>query len=933
MKAHLSDTVLITFSDLKGLFLRHRSTIKLSAIVSSLIALVLLLLSEPLYRAEATFKQAGKQSDISTNMREIFLQMLPVSSDSGILTIMQSNELLKDVVETMGLQVKCNPDFFLLRVFSRIWENISHELAWSLSDPDPFRFSNVSYLEEKPLKLFIKLQENNLFQLFNHEKKLIAESKLDQPVRSENFAFTLKHIPKNAKKDRFYKIAIEPWINTVVRLRKKFDVRPLKLDKTILQLSFVSRDRFFAADFVNQVMSSYQEYLMRENEELCHSQLSYLKKRQEELISEQDLALGQHVAYLMEDLGKNGYIGFAQELETLAEPKNLYTSKLFNIDVELDRLLVEKQPLMLSGEEKYKGQRFASPFTEIKKQQVNRLESYDLEQKRLSTFAPEPLLSEIKDVSMQIDEIKLLLQSVEKEEDQIDVKALSSKWISQCIASQPKEIVDASPSPLSKTQLVSYLRSAMLQFERKFEVLNEDLRLHSQEFNDFTGLSLDTAQKLMADYTQRRDNLQAEMKELIYLRDRLAKPDFELSSLGAVINDPVTNELIHKASAIAIQLKDNNNRTIREQERLLESLKTQKSFLSQYIFQTVDLKRLRTELLESKIGSLQERTIDLLQSEKQLLGQKLKDINNKMSDLPEKWRRESLLKLKKEMGALMLQAVAQLAETKSLAQSTFQVTSKPLDPAIPPVNPKSAKILFLSILAAILGGALCYFLLLCKALLKGLPATQDNLKLSGFPVAGSLSRYCNTNLSQMKEADLETLRHTAELLCSHLRKQEALTAVCIGGKYPDYSKGLAELLAMRGLKVLVVQYVFNQVVHPDQMPGLWQYLQGQTEALPVRHHSNYDFLPSGGTTRHSAELMCSPRFLSMLSQVKQKYDVILLFNSADAAKAEGLACLKIADIAIVTAGQEKKEELSAYCDWASKKATPCTTFVCSEEFS
>ena len=55
----------------------------------------------------------------------------------------------------------------------------------------------------------------------------------------------------------------------------------------------------------------------------------------------------------------------------------------------------------------------------------------------------------------------------------------------------------------------------------------------------------------------------------------------------------------------------------------------------------------------------------------------------------------------------------------------------------------------------------------------------------------------------MKETDLETLRHVAEFLCYHLKSSEALIAVCIGGKYPDYSKGLAEMLSMRGLKVLV----------------------------------------------------------------------------------------------------------------------------------
>ena len=171
----------------------------------------------------------------------------------------------------------------------------------------------------------------------------------------------------------------------------------------------------------------------------------------------------------------------------------------------------------------------------------------------------------------------------------------------------------------------------------------------------------------------------------------------------------------------------------------------------------------------------------------------------------------------------------------------------------------------------------------------------------------------------MKEPDLETLRHIAEFLSSHLKAGEALNTVCIGGKYPDYSKGLAEMLSMRGLRVLVVQYVFDQVVHSDQTPGLWQYINGEVETPPIRHRLSYDYLPSGGTTRHGAEFISNPKFLSLLSEVKHKYDVVLLFSSADAAKAEGLAHLKIADVAIITVQQEKKESFSPIANGLRKR--------------
>jgi hypothetical protein len=224
--------------------------------------------------------------------------------------------------------------------------------------------------------------------------------------------------------------------------------------------------------------------------------------------------------------------------------------------------------------------------------------------------------------------------------------------------------------------------------------------------------------------------------------------------------------------------------------------------------------------------------------------------------------------------------------------------------------------------------AFCFYaFILCKKMLKGFPVTEENLKISGFPISGSLSGYCSVALSQLPSKDLETLRRIAEFLVSHQKKSEALVASCIGGKYPNYTMSLAEILSMRGLKVLTVDCVFDQVVHADDMPGLWQYLNHPTMELPLRRHLMFDHLPSGGTSRHAAELIGSTKFSSFLARVKQKYDMILLFSSADATTAEGHAFLPIVDSIIVTVQQEKKDELLVYVDWAEKKGTKCATFV------
>ena len=46
------------------------------------------------------------------------------------------------------------------------------------------------------------------------------------------------------------------------------------------------------------------------------------------------------------------------------------------------------------------------------------------------------------------------------------------------------------------------------------------------------------------------------------------------------MNDPVSGETVMKASRLALELKDYNNRSLKEQERMRDELGVQKRFLA-----------------------------------------------------------------------------------------------------------------------------------------------------------------------------------------------------------------------------------------------------------------------------------------------------------------------------------------------------------------
>ncbi len=811
MKLSEKDYIVFTFTDMKHLFLRHRKKILTIAGCFGLLAFLFLLVQPIQYQVEATFRQANRQGDNLSTMKKVVQQLAPSGSESSMIAIMQCNEVIKDVVERLGLQVVCSSDSLLMKALRRVAQNIYLGLGGTLSDPDRFCFTDVSYSGEKPLPLFLKLKDREVFQLFDENNQLLGEKKLGEPLAFSTGQLTLTSAPKNVKIGSFYSLSVSPWMDVINHLRPRLKITPHKLDKNILQLVFLHRDRILGAAFLNRLMLSYQDYLKRENDEFCQQQLQYLKKRQEELAAYYDEALVDHAAYLKQNLVDNGFIGFEEEITTLSEPKTFYTTKLFEVDLELKRL-------------------------------------YD---------------------SMQMN---LLAHTDEKNEE-------------------PQKTSD-----------------------------------------EFLGLNLTTAQQLLVEYTRQRDSLQAQIRELFFLREQLPKPGFEVSSLGSLVDDGVIREQVNKASAIAMQIQDENNRSTREQERLTEALQTQKNFLSQHLLQTVDLKKIRLNLLAEKIAFLQQTTLSLLQIERDLLTNKLSELSGKMGDLPEKWRRESLLAIKKELGAATLEGVSQMIESKFLGRGVFQVDSKPLDLALAPLQPKPPNFFLKTAIATLFAGFCSYVFIFCMSLFKGLPVSKETLQLSGFPVGGRLSKYCNTQLSQIRETDLETLRHVADRLLTKSKIQGGLIAVCIGGQHPNYSSSLAELLAMRGVKTAVIHCIFDKVVHPEEMPGLWQYLQGEIGEPPLKKQSTYDLMTSGGTSRHGLETLFGSQFQNLLDDLKKRYGVVLLYSSFDPAKREGSSLLQMADVALVTVQQETKEDLEVYLEWTEQKANASATFLYAEEF-
>lgn len=811
-------------SQIKWLYRSLREKIKKFFILGCIaIFIYLILKNPPSYLAEATFKQSQNRSDDIIQLQSFLQNIVRQPADSDAITLMNSKKILRKVVEELGLQIVVNEKGFVSSIFANMFRNLAAELKIFVEDPESFEFSHVKSNQEKPFSFYLKFLSPECFEVFDEKQQPIAKGKLKESIQLSRLSFILEKTPKTVSYKKMYPAAVIPWNQSVLGLQKSLTLKPGKADKSLICLSYRSPCRHLSSEVLNSLMGQFQNYLKEEHEEIANAQLAYLEKRQHYLGEEFNKALENHAAYLAQNLGKNGFVGIAQEIEMLSVPKESYTSKLFDLDLELKRWhqLEEKRQDYVSHHEKKGG-------------------------------------------------------------------------IAEC-----------------QERLVS------LNFQET-QILSTQERPSGSTFEaQFLGIDLKRLQDLYGQYGHEKDKFQADVDQMNYIQEQMLSPHFELSSLSNLLSDPVSMEMITKASRLSLELHDESNRTPKEQERIKEALETQKRFISHHLAQSIQLFKIKLNLLEEKMAFLQKKAVQLIKNEKKLIYNKLNDLRAQMKDFPEKWLLENQLKLKKDLTASIIEGMTSLTESKIVHHHLFQVESKPLDLAIPPLLPNRPKLLFFSLMGGLVLGCMQFFYHLLKKIIHGFPLCGEWIKENNHHFSGE---FRVSALKESKKSDLETLRNISGFISNHQKKVVPL----LGGVDSSCAHALAELLAMQNIKTLIIETTFHL---SQETTGLLQYLKGETTTFSPLRKNHYDYFPSGGYYPYGLELLSRPLFSSLIDELKTLYDCILILSTAKPDSLEVDYLLRYADGVGIMLKEETISEIKPLIDWQKNKNVPCLTFI------
>jgi hypothetical protein len=902
-----------------------------------------------------------KTSNLPTSMLQM-LSNAPLigGSDSEAISLIKSRKLMNEVIKKLHLQAYLRAESDLESLSTTMKHNLHVLRAAFTSSPYPalkefccpLTIETLNYEGEIPLIFALQLQEEGSYEVSPYDSpgKVIERGRLGEPFQLGQVEMmlvpTTPHEPLIAQK--FY-LKIDSKTNVAEKLLKILKVDPSKEDKNLLKISFVHRNRHLACGVVNCIMESYQEFLKTHHDQVAQKQLNYLNSRRDQLTNHLVNLMKQHADFLSNDIYGAGFIDSNKEMDFLARSQDSYKQKLMTNELEIKRL--EHVKPNTAHYERYSitggdADIINTILTEIRtlKQQRDTLE---IEQQKKSLAYSSDLQ---RSLEQQLDELKEVqryqveLREIATQYQQGEFPHSNSKLLNDgrfLLKGWFERLKKAQGNEEEWKQTQESFHFYLVNLERSFNVyeriLQERLTHQQNPSGEYQGITLKVATDLYLEYSKQVIQMEATIRQNLFFIRQIEDPHFEITSLSSGLSDPVSLEMIRKANTLVLNLRDQNNQSVREQERIKEELGLQRTFLTMHLQQMVQLMELHKELIDEKIFALQNVSLELihqqislleknlqdyvqsrlhnLHEERQLIQLHLKRIHDEMATLPRKWTAEQLITQEVDTNQLIVEEIAKMVETKNISHNLEVIQSSPVDLSFPPVHPTTPSVLLWGVLGFLLGGCIGSGLVLGKSLSQGMTASAQNLKLRGYHVAGPLIPPLHlAETHHLQASNLDTLRRLQAYLdtpSSDITSTEARLVLLLEGEGPHYAPDLAHLFCQRGQKVLTIDLHVRDAA-AETAPGLLHYLQGKVAQPTIHQGENGDHITAGGESPFLIDRIRSPAFHQLMEQLKGKYDWILIASQVLPCSAEAEILAPLFPSIAVTLQQEKTDDLHVY---------------------
>lgn len=360
-----------------------------------------------------------------------------------------------------------------------------------------------------------------------------------------------------------------------------------------------------------------------------------------------------------------------------------------------------------------------------------------------------------------------------------------------------------------------------------------------------------------------------------------------------------------------------------------------------YLTQSVTLETQKAEL-EQKVAEASAKytaehpIMQQMNAQLSAINKKINELDGTLRRLPELQRQYLQLfrevEVKQQLYTGLLNSYQQLRIAKAGEIGNVRIVDTAVQP-IAPIAPKKLQILILSIF---LGGFLGTLLALLRNMLRS--GVKDSTQIENeldLPVYATVPRSPVQEsriklLKKKKNIPILAVKNSDDIAIESLRSMRtaihfALSSaknniIMVSGPAPEVGKSfistnLATILAQSQKRVLIIDadlrrgYLHKYFNQQAQL-GLADYLNGQTElsqVIKATEVSGLDVIARGKSPANPSELLSTTQFATMLNQLSEQYDHILIDTPPILAVTDGIIISQHAGVNLVIARYAKTQ--------------------------
>lgn len=360
-----------------------------------------------------------------------------------------------------------------------------------------------------------------------------------------------------------------------------------------------------------------------------------------------------------------------------------------------------------------------------------------------------------------------------------------------------------------------------------------------------------------------------------------------------------------------------------------------------YLTQSVTLETQKAEL-EQKVAEASAKytaehpIMQQMNAQLSAINKKINELDGTLRRLPELQRQYLQLfrevEVKQQLYTGLLNSYQQLRIAKAGEIGNVRIVDTAVEP-IEPIKPKKLQILILSIF---LGGFLGTLLALLRNMLRS--GVKDSTQIENeldLPVYATVPRSPVQEsriklLKKKKNIPILAVKHSDDIAIESLRSMRtaihfALSSaknniIMVSGPAPEVGKSfistnLATILAQSQKRVLIIDAdlrrgYLHKYFNQQAQPGLADYLNGQTElsqVIKATEVSGLDVITRGKSPANPSELLSTTQFATMLNQLSEQYDHILIDTPPILAVTDGIIISQHAGVNLVIARYAKTQ--------------------------